>query len=197
MSILCGVANNDAPYTVKLSENVPQPCGKIKRVQTWICPYYAKWRDMVSRCYSKGTHTYEGCSVCESWLTFSNFRAWMVEQEWKGLHLDKDILFEGNKIYSPSCCSFVTQAINSFFTDSLATRGTLMIGVTSYSGKKVCYVARCNNPFNRSSSNYLGVFDTELEAHLSWKNQKHKYAIKLAEDIIDPLIKEALTRRWL
>ena len=68
------------------------------------CPYYVRWVDFLTRCYNKNYQatrpTYVGCSVEESWLRFSTFRAWMVEQEWQGLQLYKDMLHQGNKFYS-------------------------------------------------------------------------------------------------
>jgi hypothetical protein len=43
--------------------------------------------------------------------------------------LDKDILYKGNKIYSPDTCVFVPQEINALFVKNDANRGDLPIGV--------------------------------------------------------------------
>ena len=78
---------------------------------------------MLERCYSQKTQekhtTYKECSVSEEWYNFQNFAEWMDKnynyetmQKW---HLDKDILFKGNKIYSPERCAFVPQEINVLF----------------------------------------------------------------------------------
>lgn len=86
-----GVGTNDANYLV-VNKGVR-------------CPYYKKWSSMLERCFSKSLHkkhpTYIGCTVCNEWLLFSNFRSWMMKQEWVGMELDKDIISIGNKKYCP------------------------------------------------------------------------------------------------
>lgn len=75
-----------------------------------------KWKGMMVRCYNLKSlvraPTYKGCSVCEEWHNFQNFAAWFKDNFKEGMHLDKDILTEGNKIYSPSTCKFVTPQEN-------------------------------------------------------------------------------------
>jgi len=121
--LVCGVGINDADYEV-------QPIINGKRV---MCPFYAKWVGMLERCYSEKFQnkwpTYIGCYVILDWIYFSNFKYWMQTQPWEGKHLDKDILFPGNKVYGPYTCVFVDQKVNMFLTDSGATRGQYPIGV--------------------------------------------------------------------
>jgi len=87
--LVCGVGINDADYPTRRYKTVN---GKSKLV--WTCPFWRKWKDMISRCYSERElekyPTYKGCSVCEDWLYFSRFKAWMEKQAWEGLVLDKD-----------------------------------------------------------------------------------------------------------
>ena len=91
------------------------------------CPYYTKWSSMLQPCYDdkfkEMSPTYIGATVCEEWLTFSNFKAWMEKQEWEGLELDKDIIKPGNKQYSPDACCLVPQSLNALLTDHRAARG--------------------------------------------------------------------------
>lgn len=58
-----------------------------------MCPYYMRWMSMIQRCYDKGALSrdtkYVGVTVCDDWLTFSKFKAWMQQQDWKGKELDK------------------------------------------------------------------------------------------------------------
>lgn len=113
--LICGVGINDAGYTVLETANVD---GKPKIV--WRCPFYVTWSSMMQRCYNKkhqtdNRPTYIGCTVIEKWHVFSVFKKWMETQDWEGNALDKDILFYGNKIYSPKTCVFVNQMTNSFF----------------------------------------------------------------------------------
>ena len=50
------------------------------------------------------------------------FKDWMENQDWEGNQLDKDLLFEGNKVYGPKTCVFVTRMVNNFTLDSGAAR---------------------------------------------------------------------------
>jgi len=64
-----GVGRNDADYKTAVNGE--------------RCPYYRRWSSMLNRCYSASYQnmfpTYIGCTVCKDWLTFSHFRAWMVQ----------------------------------------------------------------------------------------------------------------------
>ena len=194
--LVFGVGTNDADYNVAIQSVVD---GKNKIV--WRCPYYQAWASMLSRCYSDKSQmkrpTYKGCSVCDEWLIFSNFKAWMEQQDWEGKHLDKDLLKEGNKVYCPEWCIFVDININSFVTDSGATRGKYMLGV--YWDKQCSkFKVQCCNPFT-GKRQYLGRYGDEMEAHLAWKNFKHEMACLLAESEYcnDPRLAEALRTRYL
>ena len=191
-----GVGINDADYVTEKKETIN---GKYVRV--WICPFYRTWTNMLERCYSEKYHqrqpTYKGCKVCDEWLIFSNFKKWMEQQDWEGKQLDKDLLVEGNKVYSPNTCIFVDHKINSFVIDRAASRGEYMIGVhwDKYANK---FIAQCGNPFT-SKPEYLGLFADELEAHLTWKARKHKLACQLADSEYcnDPRLAEVLRTKYL
>jgi hypothetical protein len=189
-----GVGVNDAEYNVLLYETVD---GKWKIV--WTCPYYRRWHDMLTRCYSEKCHekypTYVGCSVCEEWLTFSNFKCWMEQQDWENKQLDKDLLKVGNKEYNPENCVFVTKIVNTFLSDRGKARGEFPLGVSSYKGK---FIAQCSNPFT-GKQEYLGYFDCPEQAHLVWKKRKHELAYQLAdsEHVTDERVAQALRTRYL
>lgn len=80
-------------------------------------PAYVAWSHMLERCYSKAYQetrpTYKGCSVCKEWLNFNVFSAWFNECYFDGAVLDKDIIVDGNKIYSPKNCKLVTLTDNN------------------------------------------------------------------------------------
>jgi hypothetical protein len=128
-------------------------------------------------------------------LTFSNFKSWMETQDWEGKELDKDLLMEGNKVYSPDTCCFVSVKVNSFLNKKFASRGQLPLGVSKVRKNK--YAAQCSNPFKTNSSQYLGYYDSAEEAHLVWKRKKHEYACILAELEKDERVKAALLTRYL
>lgn len=152
---------------------------------------------MLSRCYCdtfKSRHpTYTGCSVSEDWITFSNFKRWMETQDWKGKHLDKDILSPNNKVYGEQTCIFVTANVNTLLIDCAATRGKLMLGVY-WNKQRGKFMAQCKD--GNSKSIYLGYYNTELEAHQAWKAYKHSLACKLAEEQTDPRVADALRIRY-
>lgn len=195
--IVCGVGINDADYNVREYVSVIVD-GKKKYKLVWECPYYVTWHSMLKRCYSGAYQnrrtTYKGCSVCEEWLTFSNFRAWMEQHDWKGRELDKDLLVEGNKVYSPETCVFISGMLNLFFNSKGASRGKYMLGVSlnKETGK---FKSRCSNPF-LNKQEHLGLFDTELEAHLAWKVKKNELAQRYATKQSDERVIEALLTRF-
>lgn len=197
-NLVHGVGVNDSSYAVVKYETVGYVNGKRKQKQVWMCPYYRTWRNMLERCYiakfQERQPTYKGCTVTEDWLTFSNFRKWMRAQNWEGLQLDKDILFEGNKVYSPDRCVFVTSMVNKFTTDSRAARGKWPIGVYWHK-ERGKFLAQCNNPFTKKQE-HLGLFTCEQEAHNAWRKRKLELAHELAAIQTDPRVAKALIERY-
>lgn len=163
--------------------------GKMKQ-----CPIYVTWCNMLKRCYSSLTQekqpSYKGCSVCDEWLVFSNFKKWMEEQDWEGKFLDKDLLFPGNKIYSPETCILVSRGVNNFLTSRSRDRGSFPLGVSWHSpSKKFC--AYVSNPF-LSKQEHLGLFNTAEEAHAAWLSRKKEIAKELAAQQEDGRVAAAL-----
>ena len=151
-----GVGLNDLNYVLRDSN------GKM-------CPYYRTWGNMLKRCYNKCYHethiSYIGCSVCKEWLLFSNFRKWMIKQDWKDKQLDKDILVIGNKIYGPETCCFVYSHINKIISGK-SPNNEFMQGVTIYKDR-----FRAQVSFNKINYS-LGTFFLEKDAHIAYCNKK-------------------------
>lgn len=170
--LVYGVGINDADYALVKKGKVD---GKWKTV--WECPYYRKWCQMLSRCYSKNIQerqpTYKGCTVWEEWLTFSNFKKWMEQQEWEGRALDKDFLVEGNKVYGPTTCVFIPNNLNSFIVTGAKARGEYPLGV-SYAKKPKYMVNERSKPYRSMIRNQtgkkvsLGEYLTPKEAHQAY-----------------------------
>lgn len=196
--LVCGVGVNDAGYVTQKHETIGYVNGKLKQKAVWSCPYYKTWKSMLERCYSAKTQerqpAYKGCSVSEEWLTFSNFRNWMAAQNWEGKQLDKDLLFEGNKIYSAETCVFVTQMVNLFTTDCRAARGKLPIGV-SWDKRAAKFLVHCSNTFTKKVE-HLGLFTCEKEAHNAWRKRKLELAHELAAIQEDDRVGKALIDRY-
>lgn len=182
--LIHGIGINDADYIVN-------PTINGKRVN---CPFYETWRGMLTRCYfakyQERRTTYIGCSVVNEWLTFSNFKKWMETQDWEGKQIDKDILFKGNKIYSPDTCVFVSCALNLFLTDRANDRGAWPIGVCWHK-REHKFRSKCSNPFTGENKN-LGSFTAPQDAHLTWKKYKHELALQYADMQTDDRIAKAL-----
>ena len=197
--LVYGVGINDADYVVERKETISGVNGERKQKLVWYCPYFRTWKGMLQRCYSIAYQdrkpTYKGCSVSTEWLTFSNFKSWMEKQQWEGGQLDKDLLFEGNKIYSSATCVFVTQMVNSFINDSGASRGEWLIGVNWDKDRKK-FLSRCCNPFSGKQEN-LGRFDCEQEAHQAWQVRKIELTHLLAAEQEDPRVSKALIDRYM
>ena len=196
--LVFGVGINDADYVTQVMETISYIDGKQKQKLVWVCPFYRKWSDMLGRCYSQKCQvkypTYQGCYVTKEWLTFSTFRVWMAQQNWEGRELDKDILFPGNKVYSPDTCVFVDQKVNSFILENTASRGEWPIGVDFH---KPCgkFQARCWS-VTTGKREYLGLFKTPEEAHAAWLTFKLEQAYILAAEQSDERVAKALIDKY-
>lgn len=192
-----GAGINDADYVTRKMETI-EVNGVRKQKLVWYCPYYRVWINMLERCYSEKFHerqpTYKGCSVSEEWLRFSNFKSWMEAQDFEGKQLDKDLLFEGNRVYSDKTCVFVSSAINNFTIERGNYRGEWLIGVywSKETGK---FVSQCRNPFTKKSE-HLGYFTCEQEAHQTWLKRKLELAHLLAAEQKDERVGKALIARY-
>lgn len=188
MRLVYGVGINDADYPV-------HPVVEGKRVK---CLIYQTWLDMIRRCYDEKwqakSQTYIGCIVCNEWLTFSKFKSWMEQQDWQGHQLDKDILFNGNKVYHPDRCVFVNAMTNSFIVCHASDSVDLPVGVHLHkqAGK---FKAQCCNPFTKKQE-HIGLFDCQHKAHEAWRKRKHELACQLADLQTDVRVSTALRLRY-
>ena len=167
MGHLCGWGVNDATYNVSSRS---APC----------CPIYRVWASMVTRVKNPAKQlispAYVGTDICEEWRSFMSFRAWMIEQEWEGNHLDKDILEPGCRIYSPQTCAFVPAYVN-LLTTGCTRKLNNPIGVTfePESSKLRPFRAKVSTG-RKGVTRRLGHFETALEAHSAWQIAKAQVA---------------------
>ena len=196
--LVCGVGINDLCYRTQVKEELTKNGGKRIRKPVFICKYYAAWRNMLKRCYSKkfleSKPSYIGTSVCSEWLYATAFKKWMEQQDWQGKCLDKDIIVPKSKLYSPKTCAFVLPATNTFVIARDASRGDYPIGVYLFKPTSK-YHARCKNPFT-GKVEHLGYFSTQEEAHEAWRKRKHELAQLVAATESDPRVVEALRKRY-
>lgn len=133
---------------------------------------YKVWNGMLERC---GTHkNYLDCSVDPRWHNYQTFAQWYSKQVvLEGWQIDKDILFPGNKVYSPETCCIVPQPLNSFFTANRSSVGELPLGVSKNRNK---FQARARLGGKRI---YLGTFSTAEEAHQVYTKARLDYRERL------------------
>ena len=169
---------------------------RVNSVQT---KEYVLWCHMLQRCYSttlkKQRPTYMGCEVSDNFKSYEYFYEWCNRQvgfDNEGWHLDKDLLIKENKVYSESACIFIPQEINSMLLKSDKKRGKHLIGVCWHKKGKA-FMASVNR--NKGESEYLGLFNTEIEAFKAYKKAKEAFVKEQAEkwkDKIDDRAYEAL-----
>jgi len=145
------------------------------------CPYYYRWRDMIRRCYDEKYQiqqpSYKDCYVCEEWLTFSNFKNWMEQQNWQGKQLDKDILCRGNREYGPRTCIFVKNNINSLICENKHQRGKYPMGVHFRYGKYTASIKK------NGKKKHIGSYNTEKEASDAYCKEKSKHILEIANNL--------------
>ena len=158
---------------------------------------YNVWNNMLKRCYNKSNHqhqpTYTDCTVHPDWHDFQVFAKWFSEHKYSdlGYQLDKDLLFEGNKIYSPDFCCFVPAELNSLLTSCSRVRGEYPQGVNL---DKRCGKYQAKISLNGIRKN-LGHFSCPQEAYEAYKTTKEAYVKERAlhwRDRIAPEVFDAL-----
>ncbi len=156
------------------------------------------WNSMSSRCKvggsaQKNNPTYIGCTMSDNFKDFQFFAEWHMRQIGFGLpnyELDKDILIDGNKLYSEDTCALVPAQLNYLFNSNVKKRGDYPKGV--------CFHRR-HQKFQATISlsgktKGLGYFATIEEAearYLQAKSEEIQRWIKLLESklfLVDPRI---------
>ena len=140
---------------------------------------YEIWKGILKRCYSESQkdvfNSYFNISeVCDEWLNFQNFAEWYHTHKYEcdgRLHIDKDIKYPGNKLYSPYHCLLTPQRINMLFMNKPNNRG-LPNGIKKY---KSGYLAKYNQE-------ELGIYPTVEEAYAVYSDAKKKAIIAIANE---------------
>lgn len=167
----------------------------VKGVRT---PEYVAWKGMIERGYCpkiKSKHpSYIGVKVCDEWHNFQNFAEWYVNNKFYGMgyQLDKDLLFRGNKIYSPDTCCLIPVELNTFLNENQATRNSLPIGVY----KRKNYDSYCASVTNNNVRQYLGYYSTPEEAHKVYKKAKESI-VKEKSDFWRGKVEDKVVERLL
>ena len=166
------------------------------RVRGRITREHLLWRNLLNRCYAPKAQekrpTYIGCSVSENFKDCSYFHDWCQNQtgfDQESFHLDKDLIFKGNKLYSENTCLFLPRELNNLLTSSKAARSSLPLGIRPHGHK---FLARCGTD---KTSRHIGLFNTPEEAFQAYKEVKEAFIKTQAEKwriFIDPRAYQAL-----
>lgn len=152
-----------------------------------------RYANMYYRCYSKAfqkSHPwYEGCTICDEWLNpehgLERFTKWCNENYYvidgEGTtQLDKDILVNGNKVYGPDTCIFVTKRINCMFSgSSRKNENGLPMGV-QYNARRQQYYPVLTGLDGRNIID-KEYYDTAEEAWQRYVQHKQDYLESVAE----------------
>ena len=148
---------------------------------------YDTWRHMMYRCYdemSSETHpTYDGCTVCDEWHNFTLFNQWYSDNYIDGHHLDKDVRVDGNKVYSPSTCKFITIAENQMHSHAKVYEVTTPCGTVEIVSPLSAY---CKDN---------GLSQPNMNKVANGERKHHKgYKVKALEETQSYWIEEGLLR---
>lgn len=137
------------------------------------------WYNLSARCsvgsaIQKKYPSYVGC--INTFKSIDDFEDWAVSEHGfytvddnnKHWELDKDLVFDGNTVYGRDTCVFVPHRINTLFSSSAKTRGSLPQGVTFDSfTKKYSSQVRAGGKQLK-----IGRFDCPKLAHRAWQIKK-------------------------
>lgn len=161
---------------------------------------YDAWRGMLRRCYDpkslKRNPCYQGCWVCDEWHNFQKFAAWWKKHcHCEDGQIDKDILFKGNRIYSPETCCIVPFEVNNVFFKKRRNHGEWPIGVTVDKRCDYSHSYKATFSDKRHRKKRGGVFKTPELAFGAYKKEREQVIHNLGyefKNVIEPEVFQAL-----
>lgn len=157
---------------------------------------YNIWRTMIRRCYNPNSceyHNYgrKGVEVCERWHCYKNFlddakllngyELFLKNESPKNVHLEKDILSEERKIYSPETCFWATAEANerARWQKEIGMRhqSSRYMGVSKKGTGK--YAVRISNNGERIN---IGTFSNEIAAANAYNYYARLYKTSYLND---------------
>lgn len=125
------------------------------------------WQNINSRCseaYKKKYPTYVGAE--NKFKDFQSFVNWCHNQSGyfkDGWHLDKDLLVQGNRVYSENTCLFVPASVNQLFSQRVNSEYPIGVSIDSRDGRIYAYWSAGGKSVN------IGSFLSIEEAHKAWQ----------------------------
>lgn len=149
---------------------------------------------------------YAGADSCPEWKDFQNFAEWfegVVESGYfhEGWHLDKDLLYKNNKIYSPETCVFLPEDINKVLSIRAGSRGKFPLGLcygefSKTLGEMTLQVAfRCKHPdFYLRATVPLSKMEEGFKMYKDAREGYVKYLAESYKEQLDPRAYDALVK---
>lgn len=170
--------------------------GKLGKGSLINSKEYTHWSGMMTRCYYGGYHerfpTYKDCSVDHQWHNFQEFAEWCQWQvgfDNKKSVLDKDIVLQGNKVYSPETCVFLPPELNGLIVSPKRKGKTTPSGI-SFQASSMKYIVSC--AIDGKNKN-LGRYKCPEEAFVVYKEFKESLVREKAEEYKDKIDIRAYT----
>lgn len=162
----------------------PYPAKYTRKGKLCNSPAYEVWNSKLKNCYgnSKSMHLYKDVEFCEEWLNFQVFAKWFYSQTkiyGKGGFVDKDLLFLGNREYSPETCVYIPPAVNSLFT---GTSGNISgVHWCNTQQKWVAQIQRGElTAQGKKKQSYLGRFNCKQTADTAYYSAKLAHVKEVA-----------------
>lgn len=175
--LVCGIGINDYDGSIKIDGRA------IKSYKIWMA--------MLGRCYNikdKKYHQYgaKGVKVCDDWLYFSKFKKWfdenyrydLIEQGIK-IALDKDLMSNNSKIYSPQTCIFLPDRINSFIATSELHKNNTSGYIGVYWFKRDNKWKSQITKFDTGKVTHLGYYDDIENANKAYQLAREIEVVKV------------------
>jgi len=148
---------------------------------------YGCWKGMLARCYCPKAQSrpknrgYKECKVCDQWHNFQVFAEWYEKnypKDGKEYDIDKDKRIDGNRVYSPSACTFLSHQENTeiakakdYFFVSPAGETIHVYNLRKFCVERGLMTSTMWKLFNGKRKNYKGwrkAADTQIQ-HLKLK----------------------------
>lgn len=171
INFLRGQVKNPYDITVYTAGYIGVGIHKVA-IKQKITDVYKAWSSMLRRCYSESNAQnnksyYNKVTVCDKWHNFQNFGDWYESNKYKcdgRLHVDKDILYPGNKVYSSETCILVPQSINALFIN-IPNKTGLPNGVRLQKNGKYLAV------YNSKTYGYYDTIEEAYAVHAKFKKE--------------------------
>ena len=175
---------------------------------------WARWSGILRRTDNRDPKylikhpNYEGCTMDPRWFKLSVFKEWVETfEDHENKEIDKDILIQGNKHYSPETCLMVRPIVNKWFKPTTKDPASgLPWGVTICTMWKqgrvkdkpyrtqINPLIREGNTIRPGKRKGLGRFDTAEEASFVFQQARREQLGIIIDTEDDPRVKDALIK---